>query len=54
MLITVKVAAESLRICEKCGNVMVNRVLRRNSDANPGKLERILQCIVCRHWISLD
>ncbi|MHA1477548.1 MAG: hypothetical protein ACTSPU_05050 [Promethearchaeota archaeon] len=49
-----KVTAESLRICEKCGNVMVNRVLRRNYDANPSKMEKILQCIVCRHWISLE
>ncbi|MBA7512742.1 hypothetical protein ES705_04750 [subsurface metagenome] len=45
-----KVAVKMLHICEKCGNVMVNRVLRRDSD----KLERILQCIVCRHWVHLN
>jgi len=41
---------KKLHICEKCGNVMVNRVIRRG----PNKLESILQCIVCRHWVSLN
>ncbi|MFX0010214.1 MAG: hypothetical protein ACFE9R_07865 [Candidatus Hermodarchaeota archaeon] len=45
---------ESLKICEKCGNVMANRILRRDINGNSGKLERILQCIVCRHWVSLE
>ncbi len=45
-----KVVAKNLHICEKCGNVMVNRVLRRDSD----KLERIHQCVVCRHWVPLN
>jgi hypothetical protein len=42
---------KKLHICEKCGNVMANRVLRRELNNKSIHLERILQCIVCRHWI---
>ena len=49
-----KLATENLRVCDKCGNVMANRILKRDSNGNSGKLEKILQCIVCRHWIILD
>jgi predicted PP-loop superfamily ATPase len=45
-----EVAVKKLHICGKCGNVMVNRVIKKDSD----KLERILQCIVCRHWVPLN
>ncbi|MHA2287480.1 MAG: hypothetical protein ACXABG_01710 [Promethearchaeota archaeon] len=46
-----KLVTENIRVCDKCGNVMVNRILRRDSNGDPSKLEKILQCIVCRHWI---
>ncbi len=37
--------------CDKCGSVMVERMLAiRNSKA----FIKILQCKVCRHWIKID
>jgi hypothetical protein len=49
-----KVEAKNLNICSKCGNVMVNRILKRDSNPNSNKVDKILQCIVCKHWISTD
>jgi len=48
-----KVKAQGLHLCEKCGNVMVTRVLRRDLDSNIKNLEQILQCIVCKYWKSI-
>ncbi|MHA1320530.1 MAG: hypothetical protein ACTSQ1_12070 [Promethearchaeota archaeon] len=48
-----KLESKKLHICEKCGNVMANRVLKRDMDNKSVHLERILQCIVCRHWIPV-
>ncbi|MFX0058730.1 MAG: hypothetical protein ACFE85_05285 [Candidatus Hodarchaeota archaeon] len=45
-----KVKAKGLQICDKCGNVMVTRVLKRSSNPEKAVLDKILQCIVCRHW----
>ncbi|MFW9938973.1 MAG: hypothetical protein ACFFD5_15105 [Candidatus Thorarchaeota archaeon] len=49
-----KVKAKGLHICEKCGNVMVMRVLKRSSNPNKEALDKILQCIVCRHWKHIE
>jgi len=49
-----KVKPKGLQICEKCGNVMVMRVLKRESNPKSDNLDRILQCIVCRHWIKFS
>jgi len=49
-----KVKAQVLPICEKCGNVMVNRVIRRDLDFKTKKLEQIQQCIVCKYWKTVS
>jgi hypothetical protein len=49
-----KLEAKNLYMCPKCGNVMVNRILKRDSNPNSGKVDKILQCIVCKHWVSAD
>jgi hypothetical protein len=49
-----KVKGEGLHICEKCGNVMVTRVLKRGSNPHSDVLDKILQCVVCKHWIKPD
>ncbi|MBY9004982.1 MAG: hypothetical protein KGD73_13480 [Candidatus Lokiarchaeota archaeon] len=48
-----KIKAQVLHLCEKCGNVMVTRVLRRDLDFKIKKLEQIQQCVVCKYWISV-
>ncbi|MHA1491210.1 MAG: hypothetical protein ACTSRI_16370 [Promethearchaeota archaeon] len=49
---TIKKKITGLHQCCKCGNIMVERVVASES---PEKgFEKILQCIVCRHWISLE
>ena len=45
-----KVEPKGLHICEKCGNVMVTRVIRRNHSFDPTKLDKILQCVICKFW----
>lgn len=35
-----------LKICEKCGSILVNRILILKN----GRKQRILQCIVCKYW----
>ncbi len=45
-----KVKAHGLNLCEKCGNVMVTRVIRRDSDFKVNNFEQIQQCIVCKYW----
>ncbi|MFX1601087.1 MAG: hypothetical protein ACFFB6_10865 [Promethearchaeota archaeon] len=48
-----KLKPKDLVICNKCGNVMVNRVIRtRNSDEIV--FQKVFQCIVCRYWIAQD
>ncbi|MHA1874823.1 MAG: hypothetical protein ACTSUC_00080 [Promethearchaeota archaeon] len=49
-----KVKAQVLHICEKCGNVMVTRVIRRELDFNIKNLEQIQQCVVCKYWKSVS
>ncbi|MFW9987985.1 MAG: hypothetical protein ACFFC3_04960 [Candidatus Odinarchaeota archaeon] len=48
-----KLKSKDLTICTKCGNVMVNRVIRTtNSDGIV--FQKVLQCIVCRYWVAQD
>jgi len=49
-----KVKAEGLHLCEKCGNVMVTQVIRRDVDFKIKKLEQIQQCIVCKYWKKIS
>ena len=35
-----------LQLCEKCGSVLVNRMLILKN----GRKQKIYQCIVCKHW----
>jgi DNA-directed RNA polymerase subunit M/transcription elongation factor TFIIS len=49
-----KVKGKGLHICKKCGNVMITRVIKRDSNPNSNKLEKILQCVVCKYWVDLD
>ncbi|MFX1389774.1 MAG: hypothetical protein ACFE9Z_06925 [Promethearchaeota archaeon] len=48
-----KLKPKDLTICGKCGNVMVNRVIRTNSSKEV-RFQKVLQCIVCRYWVSRD
>ncbi|MFX1568164.1 MAG: hypothetical protein ACFFCV_07340 [Promethearchaeota archaeon] len=48
-----KLKPKDLTICSKCGNVMVNRIIRTNNSSE-GSFQKVLQCIVCRYWISND
>ena len=45
-----KVKGKGLYICEKCGNVMITRIIKRAANPSGSELEKILQCVVCRHW----
>ncbi len=49
-----KLEAKNLYMCSKCGNIMVNRILKRDSNPKVQKVDKILQCIVCKHWVSAD
>lgn len=40
----------SLKICNKCGNVMALRTIINKER----KREKILQCFICRHWEKID
>ena len=48
-----KLKPKDLVICEKCGNVMVNRVIR-NKNSDDVVFQKVSQCIVCRYWISRE
>ncbi|MFX0022260.1 MAG: hypothetical protein ACFE9S_08025 [Candidatus Hermodarchaeota archaeon] len=48
-----KLKPKDLAICNKCGNVMVNRKIRVNHSNEVG-FQKVLQCIVCRHWVTQD
>ena len=48
-----KVKTEVLPICEKCGNIMITRVIRRQIDSKIKKFEQIQQCIVCKYWKTI-
>ncbi len=50
---TIKKKVIGLHQCSKCGNIMVERVVVI-SDSKKKILEKIFQCVVCRHWISLE
>ncbi|MFX1323973.1 MAG: hypothetical protein ACFE8N_03385 [Promethearchaeota archaeon] len=52
-MVAQKLKPKDLVICSKCGNVMINRKIRTNN-SNEVEFQNILQCIVCRHWISRD
>lgn len=43
----------SIDRCEKCGNIMVTRVIRRDLDYNVKNFEQIQQCIVCKYWKTI-
>ncbi|MFW9783973.1 MAG: hypothetical protein ACFFFB_16930 [Candidatus Heimdallarchaeota archaeon] len=49
-----KLKGKGLNICSKCGNVMVTRIVKRGANPKSGELEKILQCIVCKHWVDID
>jgi hypothetical protein len=52
-MVAQKLKSKDLTICTKCGNVMVNRTIRtKNSDEVV--FQKVLQCIVCRYWITQD
>lgn len=40
----------SLKICNKCGNVMALRIIINKEK----KREKILQCFICRHWEKIE
>ncbi|MFX0027930.1 MAG: hypothetical protein ACFE8B_01870 [Candidatus Hermodarchaeota archaeon] len=46
-----KLKPKDLTICTKCGNVMITRRIRTNNSKEL-EFQKILQCIVCRHWIA--
>jgi len=48
-----KLKPKDLTICGKCGNVMITKKIRTNN-SNRVEFQKILQCIVCRFWISKD
>ncbi|MFW9999338.1 MAG: hypothetical protein ACFE9Q_08025 [Candidatus Hodarchaeota archaeon] len=48
-----KLKPKDLTLCEKCGNVMVNRRIRNNNSSEV-TFQKVLQCIVCRYWIAQD
>lgn len=43
----------SLKTCEKCGSIMVSRILIMKNGKGTKK-QKVYQCIVCRHWTSQD
>ena len=45
-----KLKGKGLRLCEKCGNVMIMKIIRRAANPSGTEIEKILQCIVCKHW----
>ena len=53
---TQKIKAQHLDICDKCGSVMITRLIaeKNGSVKTTMRLARIKQCVVCRHWISLE
>ncbi len=48
-----KLKQKDLSICTKCGNVMVNRMIRTNN-SDEVIFQKALQCIVCRYWVARD
>ncbi len=48
-----KLSSKDLTICTKCGNVMVNRMIRTNN-SDEVAFQKVLQCIVCRYWVARD
>ncbi|KKK45198.1 MAG: hypothetical protein Lokiarch_11850 [Candidatus Lokiarchaeum sp. GC14_75] len=48
-----KLKPKDLTICDKCGNVMITKKIRTNN-SNRVEFQNIMQCIVCRFWISND
>ncbi|MFW9829767.1 MAG: hypothetical protein ACFFEY_19490 [Candidatus Thorarchaeota archaeon] len=48
-----KLKPKDLILCDKCGNVMVNRIIRTNNSEEV-RFQKVYQCIVCRYWISKD
>lgn len=39
--------------CSKCGSQMRKRKITKRENGSVEKIE-ILQCKICRHWISLE
>ncbi|MBN1803095.1 MAG: hypothetical protein JW891_16410 [Candidatus Lokiarchaeota archaeon] len=39
--------------CNKCGGKMANRLLATN-DSEVKKFTKIRQCVICKHWFSLE
>jgi DNA-directed RNA polymerase subunit M/transcription elongation factor TFIIS len=48
-----KIKTKELHLCSKCGNVMITRKIAVNNSKEK-HFEKILQCIVCRYWVSLE
>jgi len=45
---------DSFMTCDKCGSIMVNKILFVKNGNNGIKKEKIYQCIVCRHWLPQE
>ena len=48
-----KLKPKDLTLCNKCGNVMITRKIR-TPNSNEIEFQKVLQCIVCRYWVSVD
>ncbi len=48
-----KVALLEVKFCNKCGGQMVKRLLPTNHSETK-KFTHIMQCIICKHWFSLE
>ncbi|MEJ2250843.1 MAG: hypothetical protein P8Y70_20315 [Candidatus Lokiarchaeota archaeon] len=44
--------ATTVNICDKCGSEMIQRVISLR-DGDTVRHKKILQCKICRHWISI-
>ncbi|MHA2474154.1 MAG: hypothetical protein ACXAES_13075 [Promethearchaeota archaeon] len=46
-----KLKSKDLVLCNKCGNVMVERKIRTHN-SNEIEFQKVMQCIVCKFWFS--
>ena len=48
-----KASIVEVKFCDKCGGQMVRRLLPTNHSETK-KFTKIMQCITCKHWFSLE
>jgi len=48
-----RVAIIEVKFCDKCGGQMVRRLFPTNHSKTK-KFTRIMQCVTCKHWFSLE